>query len=162
MFCFCWKFFSTVLPFLENNIHKLLNICQMIQICQGFQPNFKSFMKSLIGYISNNLADENVTGEDFSHFLHMTFRSQASVCVHMKLIPCNPECPWSVQKQLLPTDKYTKKCLFSGNIYFQWRVHVFWLQLQTYFPSLHLLISQLSALLTKYLPKINFNLVFLH
>lgn len=68
MFCFCWKFFSTVLPFLENNIHKLLNIYQMIQICQGFQPNFKSFMKSLIGYISNNLADENVTGEDFSTF----------------------------------------------------------------------------------------------
>lgn len=40
----------------------------MIQICQGFQPNFKSFMKSLIGYISNNLADENVTGEDFCTF----------------------------------------------------------------------------------------------
>ena len=40
----------------------------MIQICQGFQPTFKSFMKSLLGHVSNNLAHENVTGENCSTF----------------------------------------------------------------------------------------------
>lgn len=67
-FVFVEKIVSTVLPFFENNIYKVLNIYQMIQICQGFQPNFKSFMKSLVGYISDKLADENVTGRDFSTF----------------------------------------------------------------------------------------------
>lgn len=47
----------------------------------------------------------------------MTFRSQASVCVHMKPIPCNPECPCSVQKQLLLTDKYTKKFILWEHLF---------------------------------------------
>lgn len=40
----------------------------MIQISQGFQPSFKRFMKSLLGHVSNNLAHENLTREDFSTF----------------------------------------------------------------------------------------------
>lgn len=68
-FAFVEKIFSySLLPFLENNIHEVLNIYQMIQICQGFQPSFKSFMKSLLGHIAKNLAHKNLTGEDFSTF----------------------------------------------------------------------------------------------
>lgn len=161
-FVFVEKIVSTVLPFFENNIYKVLNIYQMIQICQGFQPNFKSFMKSLVGYISDKLADENVTGRDFSTFFTWPL-SHKPLCVSIwnshpailnVLIQFRSSCYQEINIQ-------KKKFLFPGNIYFQWRDHVFWLQLQTYFPSLHLLKSQLSALLTNYPSKINFNLVVL-
>ena len=52
----------------------------MIQICQGFQPIFKSFMKSLLGHVSNNLAHENVTGEDCSTFFTWPL-GHKSLCV---------------------------------------------------------------------------------
>lgn len=60
--------FYSVLPFLKDNIYRVLNIYQMIQICQCFQPSFQSFMKSLLGHISNNLAHDHLTGLDFSAF----------------------------------------------------------------------------------------------
>lgn len=70
----------------------------------------------------------------------------------MKLTPCNLNV-LSVQKQCLPTDKYTKK----KKKFILWE-HLFPMKrpcvlasVQTYFPSLHLLRSPLSALLTKYL-----------
>lgn len=64
----------------------------MIQICQGFQPSFKSFMKSLLGHISNNLGvlTEILTEEDFSTFFTWPL-GHKPVCVYMKLTPCNPK-----------------------------------------------------------------------
>ena len=79
-FVFIEKNVHSLLPFLENNIYKVLNIYQMIQICQGFQPSFISFMKSLLGHISNTLTHEKLTGEDFSTFFTWPL-GHKSLCV---------------------------------------------------------------------------------
>ena len=91
----------------------------------------------------------------------MAFRSQASVCAHMKTHTLQSWMSLLVQKHLLSLDKYTKTfILWEHLLIFPMKTPCALASVQTYFPSLHLLRSQISALLAKYLLRNKFQFTF--